>query len=272
MYESPTRGDFQRNLSEIIHKAHAKVKIERGRIITSFAAKGLAPRTALISQIVTSANDVHSETIKMSVELIHQFTKRSQQTPAELGAAAYSMLANLASQWLGPLLTNKYPQPHGEHAAVQYTEEFRQRLAGALRDAEIGFSGGRDVTAKPPIMVLNNITVDDSVIGSINTGNVGTIDVSLTNLHNAGHDEARNALKALTEAVVNDMSISDTQKNELLDQITFLSEQTVADAKDRKPGLIKATFSAVTEAAQTVTSMAGAWQVAEPILRILFGP
>jgi hypothetical protein len=89
--------------------------------------------------------------------------------------------------------------------------------------------------------------------------------------HSAGNDKARDALKALTEAVVNDTSIGDAQKNELIDQITFLSEQTVAAAKDRKPGLIKATFSALTEAAHTVTSMAGAWRVAEPILRSLFG-
>jgi hypothetical protein len=75
----------------------------------------------------------------------------------------------------------------------------------------------------------------------------------------------------LIEAVVNDTSITDTQKNELIDQITLLSEQTVAGAKDRKPGLIKATFSALTEAARTVSSMAGAWQAAEPILRNLFG-
>jgi hypothetical protein len=126
-----------------------------------------------------------------------------------------------------------------------------------------------EIPKGPPI--LNNIKVDNSVVGSINTGNVRAIDVNLTYLHSAGNDRAGDALKVLTEAVVNDTSISDTQKNELLDQITFLSEQTVASAKDRKPGLIKATFSALTEAAHTVTSMAGAWQVAEPILRSLFG-
>jgi hypothetical protein len=121
----------------------------------------------------------------------------------------------------------------------------------------------------PPI--FNNIKVDNSVVGSINTGNVQAIDVNLTYLHSAGNDKARDALKALIEAVVNDTSISDTQKNELVDQITFLSEQTVAGAKERKPGLIKATFNALTEAARTVSSMASAWQAAEPILKSLFG-
>jgi hypothetical protein len=75
----------------------------------------------------------------------------------------------------------------------------------------------------------------------------------------------------LTEAILTDTSTPDTQKNELVEQVAFLSEQAIASAKDRKPGLIKATFSALTQAAGTVSAMAGAWQAAEPILRSAFG-
>jgi hypothetical protein len=121
----------------------------------------------------------------------------------------------------------------------------------------------------PPI--LNNIKVDNSVVGSINTGNVRTIDVSLTYLHSAGNDRTKDALKALTEAILSDTSIGDTHKNELVEQVAFLSEQAIAGARDRKPGLIKATFGALTQAAGTVSAMAGAWQAAEPILRSVFG-
>jgi len=156
MYETPTRGDFQRNLCDIIHKARAKLRAESGRITSSLVAKGLARSSASISQMATCANDLHTETIKMSVELIHEFTKRSQMTPAELGAAARPILENLEVEWLAPLLTNRYPQPHGEQAAAQYSEVFRQRVAGALRDAQIGFSGGRDVTAEPEKTVQAN--------------------------------------------------------------------------------------------------------------------
>jgi hypothetical protein len=121
----------------------------------------------------------------------------------------------------------------------------------------------------PPI--LNNIKVDNSVVGAINTGNVRAIDVSLTYLHSAGNDRARDALRALIEAILSDTSTGDTQKNELVEQVAFLSEQAVVSAKDRKPGLIKATFGALTQAAATVSAMAGAWQAAEPILKSVFG-
>jgi hypothetical protein len=134
-------------------------------------------------------------------------------------------------------------------------------------------SGAR--IALPPAprgpVIFNNIQVDNSVVGAINTGNVRTIDITLTHLHNAGNDKARDALKALIEAILSDHTLSDTQKNDLVEQVAFLSEQTVVAAKDRKPGLIKATLGALTQTAGTVTTMAGAWNAAEPILKTLFG-
>jgi hypothetical protein len=126
-----------------------------------------------------------------------------------------------------------------------------------------------EIPKGPPI--FNNIKVDNSVVAAINTGNVQAIDVNLTYLHSAGNDKAKDALKALTEAILNDQSITDAQKNELVDQISFLSEQTVIGAKGRKPGVIKATLATLTQSANTVSSMAAAWQAAEPILKSLFG-
>jgi hypothetical protein len=65
--------------------------------------------------------------------------------------------------------------------------------------------------------------------------------------------------------------MSATQRNELIEQIAFLSEQAVAPPNERKPGLIKATLGYLTQASGTVSAMAGAWHAAEPILKGLFG-
>ena len=123
---------------------------------------------------------------------------------------------------------------------------------------------------KGPI-ILHNIKVDNSVVGAINTGNVQSIDVYLTHLQSSGNEKARNALKTLTEAILTDPSVSEEQKHELLDQVSFLSEQAVAAAKNRKPGLIKATLKSLTQAATAISAISGAWQAAEPILKSLFG-
>jgi hypothetical protein len=127
----------------------------------------------------------------------------------------------------------------------------------------------------PPIpegpIILNNIKVDNSVVGSINTGNVHKIDVSLTQLHNAGDDRARDALKNLTEAIITDKTLTEVKKNELIEQVAFLSEQTIVAASERKPGIIKAILSDLTQVAGTVSAISGAWNAAAPILRAIFG-
>jgi hypothetical protein len=120
-------------------------------------------------------------------------------------------------------------------------------------------------------VVLNNIKVDNSTIGAINTGNVHSIDVSLTHLHNAGNDRARDALKEVTEAVLKDPTLQETLKQELLEQIAFLGEQSTVAAKDRKPGLIKASLDSIGRTAATATALTTIWQTVDPILRSVFG-
>lgn len=83
-------------------------------------------------------------------------------------------------------------------------------------------------------VIFNNLKVDNSVVGAINTGNVKTIDVSLTHLHNAGNDKASDVLKALIEAILSDPSLDSTLRNELVEQLAFLSEQTVCCRKGPK--------------------------------------
>jgi len=109
------------------------------------------------------------------------------------------------------------------------------------------------------------------MVGSINTGAVQTIDVSITYLKNAGSDKASIALKELAETIANDATCPDTEKNQMLDQVAFLGEQAVAGAKDRRPGLIKATFAALSNAASSVSALADAWVKAEAVIKPLLG-
>ena len=272
MYRPPTIFDFQRNLDTLIHGGEHQARAAAAQVKSDHSARGLRDSTTIITMAIGKFDEIHKDICARAMQLIHDFAARSTElTPAVLGGTARPRLDSFATFLLGTIPPTTFAQ-EAQRFRHQYTQVFRQRLDGALRDIEIGFIGGRDVTATPtPAMVLNNIRVDNSVVGSINTSNVQAIDVSLTNLHNAGNDKARDALKALTEAILGDTSTGDTQKNELVEQVAFLSEQAVVSAKDRKPGLVKATFGALTQAAGTVSAMAGAWQAAEPILKSVFG-
>ncbi len=120
-------------------------------------------------------------------------------------------------------------------------------------------------------LILNNIKISNSVVGSINTGNVQSIDVSITVLKEAGNAKISDALKALAEAVANSHAVSPADRDAMLDQVAYLSEQAVAAAKDRRPGMIRSALSSITKGATAVSAIATAWADAEPLLKTHFG-
>lgn len=95
--------------------------------------------------------------------------------------------------------------------------------------------------------------------------------MSISYLKQAGNEQISAALKMLAEVIANATALGPNEKNQLLDQVAYLSEQAVVAAKDRRPGMVQAAFGAVTQGATAVGAVATAWQTAEPILRSYFG-
>jgi len=120
-------------------------------------------------------------------------------------------------------------------------------------------------------IILNNIKVDNSVVGSINTANVQTIDVSITYLSSGGNAEISDALQKLTEAIANEPALAKSDKDGLLDQVAYLSKQAAGAAKERKPGMIKAAIAAINQTAATIAAVSAAWSSAGPIIKSFFG-
>jgi len=118
---------------------------------------------------------------------------------------------------------------------------------------------------------MHNIKVDNSVVGAINTAEVHTIDVNITYLKQGGNAQLGEVLKRLTEAIANTKAIGDEERQNLLDQVAYLSEQAASAAKDRKPGMVKAALSAIASGATAVEGIEAAWNAAEPLLKSLFG-
>ena len=164
--------------------------------------------------------------------------------------------------------------------AVMQTLLLRNAAIGANHAAaEMDFiTGLRNFTPRMQVpeipkapIIMHNIHIADSVVGSINTGTVQTVDVSITYLKQAGNNEVAEALRQLTEAIANEPSLLSDDKNNLLDQVAYLSDQASSAAKDRKRGMIKAAFAAISQGAGTVTAIAAAWNAAAPLLQTLFG-
>lgn len=144
-------------------------------------------------------------------------------------------------------------------------------------DAVVGFGPPSPQIAipRPPVPPINynnqTVTVTGGQVGAINFGNVDEIQVHLQAMTRNGEAGVADALAALTTAVLNNNEVDQNAKNELLEQLAFISQQASAKPEERKPGAIKAMLSAVKEGAGAITSAAGAWEALEPLLKGHFG-
>ena len=132
---------------------------------------------------------------------------------------------------------------------------------------------------RPPIqatvvnqpMTFNNINVDRSVVGSINTGDVKKIDVAMDHIKQSGADDVAMGIKELTEAIIASNEVQDQTRNELIEQLSFLTSQSILPKDKRRDGLIKATFTALASTLGAISSLATIWDKVGPLLKAIFG-
>ena len=124
-----------------------------------------------------------------------------------------------------------------------------------------GFSPKYQIPEAPPIInqqggiTLNNINVEKSVIGSINTGNIGQIDVALSNIRNGGDDKLADNIKEFTEAVLASTELTIEMKNEIVEQLSFLSGQATVPQESQKRSIIKPILSTIGEGIQHIPGL-----------------
>lgn len=144
-------------------------------------------------------------------------------------------------------------------------------------DAVVGFGPASPRVAIPPAPVppiyYNNqsVNVSDSTVGVINLGAARDIQADLKVLTEGGEVALSEQLAELTNAILNAEDADTRAKNELIEQIALVTQQAAAKPEERKPGQIKAVLGAIKEGAETVSSISGAWNTVEPMVRTFFG-
>ena len=93
------------------------------------------------------------------------------------------------------------------------------------------------------------------MIGSINTGNIGQIDVALSDIKNGGNDELANNIKEFTEAVLASTVLTIEMKNEIIEQLSFLSGQATVPKESQKGSIIKPILSTIGKGIQHIPSL-----------------
>jgi hypothetical protein len=116
-------------------------------------------------------------------------------------------------------------------------------------------------------MVFNNIHVENSTVGVINTGDVQTIDSVVSSAKTAGNESLALALKNFTEAVLDSGDLQQDQKNDVIGQLAFLSQQAIAKTK-QAPSVIRSIVSGIERTVNGAASLVTLW----PLLHAQFQP
>jgi len=120
-------------------------------------------------------------------------------------------------------------------------------------------------------MNFSNIRVDNSVVGSINTGQVKQIDVAMDNIKNGGNEELANSLKTFTEEVLAEKQLTAQLRDELIEHLSFISSQCVLPKEARKPTIAKSVLERIGEIVATVKLLAQIWAPVLAGLQRIFG-
>ena len=106
---------------------------------------------------------------------------------------------------------------------------------------------------------LNNITVSESVLGSINTAQVKQIDVAMDNIRVGGNSDLSDQLKTFTQSVINSNDLQADFKKELIESLSFIASQFACQQSMRKSTILMSVLSRMGEIVNTVTSLAPLW-------------
>lgn len=113
---------------------------------------------------------------------------------------------------------------------------------------------------------LNNIKINNSTIGVLNTGNIESVDVSVTSLQQSGDNQLAEAIKELTNAVVASTELQNDAKNQLIEIISVISAEATAPPERQRKGVVKVLTEQLKNILQISAQLTQIWSVCGPII------
>ncbi len=127
-------------------------------------------------------------------------------------------------------------------------------------------SGPRIAIPQPPPTVVhrgnvttNQFRIDRSVIGAVNTAEVAKIEVSMNNIQNQDSTDFTAAIKELTEAFAANAELQEAKKEELLEILSYLSNQATLPEQQQQKTLIKRMLGRVPQIIGTAADLTALW-------------
>lgn len=122
-----------------------------------------------------------------------------------------------------------------------------------------------------PSYSFNEIKVSESNIGVINTGTLFNLDTSIQVMQNRGDKELANAVRELTQAVLDSNELNDKLKEEIVEQLEFLVTEALASKDKQRKGLIRKIINNISQSIATFGALLTIWNNVGPLLQAYFG-
>jgi hypothetical protein len=120
-------------------------------------------------------------------------------------------------------------------------------------------------------MTLNNISVSDSAIGVLNTGDLEMVDSAITVLKNdPATKDLSDALKRLTNAIAAAADLASEQKNEAIEILSLVASEATAPQGKRKTSVVKRLLGHFPTLIQTSAGLVEIWNAVGPLITSFF--
>jgi hypothetical protein len=116
--------------------------------------------------------------------------------------------------------------------------------------------------------VLNNISINNSTVGLVNTGDLAKIDAAITLTRDTDAEAIGAQIQKLTQAIIDSGELTPDQKKEMLDLVQALADQVV---RERKPSVMNALLTAIKERTEGAANIVTVVQGLAELIRGLFG-
>ena len=117
---------------------------------------------------------------------------------------------------------------------------------------------------------FNNVRVEGSNVGVINTGELERLDQALTQVRVGGDIASADVLRRLTQAVVDAPDIDATAKNEALEHLSYLAQQATLPPGRRQRSVGRTVVTTLERLLHVAASVGTVYATAKPVLDALF--
>jgi len=143
-------------------------------------------------------------------------------------------------------------------------------------DSMFGISGGPRYPTKRPVLVSggtvnnNHISINNSQVGVLNTGNINNLNQIIDSLYSVSQKELADNVKKFSEAVLKENDLTDIQKTQVLESLDIITKELFQKPENKKKTLVDVLFGQISAIVEFTANSLAIWHVLHPLLKTYF--